>query len=100
MIIKQINCSCFACDKTFKLKTYLRTHMATHRNLLDKKKHHCRICGKFFAQKGNMTYHMIEYHTKQCDQIVCELCGNKYEFDTYLFENESTKSFRLLFLDF
>ncbi len=62
--------SCSVCNKTFKDKYTMSTHMTTHTG---EKPHKCEICGQGFTQCSNMFRHM-----KTCtgeNMHKCKLCG-------------------------
>lgn len=75
----QFHFSCFVCDTTLKLKSYLRTHLKGHiAELLSNQTFSCDVCLKVYASKANVELHKTEVHTHKADQIKCDICSKAY----------------------
>lgn len=68
--------SCFICDATIKVKSYLRVHLKSHIvEYLEQIKFGCDLCEKQFTSKAKLQYHVAETHAKE--NIKCEICSKK-----------------------
>lgn len=69
-------CSCFICDVTIKVKSYLRVHLKSHIiEFLERIKYGCNSCDKQFSSKAKLQYHVAEVHAKE--NIKCDVCSKK-----------------------
>lgn len=61
---------CELCDRTFKGRSQLASHMKTHRRPL-----HCEICSIRFTSQGTLLWHQRFVHATQKYNHTCEVCG-------------------------
>lgn len=99
---------CDLCDKSFKNKQDLASHIRCHKDI---RKYMCDVCGKRFRSQSHMAYHRYahfderNFHCDQCEQkfksphilrthkntvhstvfrYECETCGRKFKRDHHL----------------
>lgn len=67
--------TCAICEKKFRQKTNLNSHMATH--LEPEEKFTCGYdnCGRSYLYKKNLIQHIRRYHQKMVKKIVCPMYG-------------------------
>lgn len=71
--------SCFICDMSIKVKSYLRNHLKNHIiELLESPEFICDVCDKHFVSKSNLLYHKAEAHVKE--KIKCDICSKTWVF--------------------
>ena len=68
---------CHICQKSFKLKRYLYSHMKRH---ADVRKFSCEICGFKFMEKNKMKLHMESHKSKEMRNLPykCEICCHQF----------------------
>lgn len=74
---------CAMCGRNFKLKQYLKRHIAVvHENL---KPFSCAKCERTFSKKQNMRIHILQKHTpKHRLPFVCSICDRKFACKSHL----------------
>ncbi|KAL5014900.1 hypothetical protein ScPMuIL_009170 [Solemya velum] len=78
---------CHICSFSCELRRPFENHMKKIHN--DKKfdvqkKHLCDICGISYNCKLSFTKHMKDFHEHQCQDFVCQTCGQGFFCDRYL----------------
>ena len=68
---------CGQCNKEFRLKHQLETHLLVHSGV---KQFGCERCGKLFKQIGHLQAHVEEIHETNLDRrdFICNLCGKGF----------------------
>ncbi|KAH0576707.1 Zinc finger, C2H2 type domain-containing protein [Spironucleus salmonicida] len=69
----QKNFACPICEKGFARKDTLEVHLRVHS---DDRHFECEVCGSKFKQKGHLTRHM-NVHLERIN-VQCELCGKQF----------------------
>ncbi|XP_073955973.1 uncharacterized protein [Choristoneura fumiferana] len=72
---------CDHCDRPFKVKTALVSHLDTH---LPYRKHVCEECGRRFAQKSALMLHIDGKHRNLPPPCACQLCPKRFRRMTLL----------------
>jgi len=72
------SCSHPGCNKTFKLNTLLKRHLATHNS---ERLYNCDTCGKSFKTKSNLQSHSVVHSDSK---FFCEECGQQFKHRTSL----------------
>lgn len=71
--LKEKNCVCGVCGRSFFSESGLKLHMVSHG---DEKPFECRFCKKAFARRTNLVVHeRIHTNDKRC---VCKVCGEAF----------------------
>lgn len=72
---RQLRCKHKNCNKVFKKAWNLFDHMRIHTGT---KPFLCNVCGKSFAQNGNLTKHLKLHEKKDRKVHDCQFCGKTY----------------------
>lgn len=75
---REKNYKCTTCGKTFGWESALYRHNALHQGI----KYTCSVCGKAYAQRGNLMLHAKKEHEERNpDNInVCDECGKEFNY--------------------
>lgn len=68
---------CYFCEEKFRRYQDILAHMKIHKK---ERRHTCRCCDKFFADKVKLANHERSYRRKQSysSSLVCQHCGSVY----------------------
>ena len=61
-----VPCKCSVCEKEFKNKYILKTHMKLHQDK-EERKIQCPVCHKYYSSKYYLSKHMKNKHEKQSE---------------------------------
>ena len=76
---------CEICDRAFRLKSNLKSHVEIH---MDEKKHKCVVCAKRFNTSSQLSMHKQTHRTVK--KFVCDLCGRGFKLRANLKEHVAT----------
>ncbi|CAB3261189.1 unnamed protein product [Arctia plantaginis] len=66
---------CDDCNRSFKIKAALVSHMDTHKPM---RKHGCTECNRRFAQKSALRLHVNRVHRNLPPPCACRICPKRY----------------------